>query len=442
MAVVVIAAAAVSGAAAADVDSRGEQVRSSRQCELYSRVIGRSGRVDVVMVVSIARRIFIATFTLMLAAPFGLGQVPSPTPQKVHEDKSSTSSIANDDDDDDDGTPKKQKRGSWIFAPIPVVSPTFGSGLIMAVGYVFKVNPEDSKSPPSTIGGAAAFTSSGSRAGVFGGRLYFSENKYQTAFAIGKGKANYDYFGIGRIPGREGISTEINQDGWVLFGEFMRNFGKRIFIGPRYQYRKLTAHLGGETTPGGFEIPVIDLESTTAAIGFHVQRDLRDSTFYPRKGSLLDFKADFFAKPLGSNRDYQTYSLSYSGFRSLGTKQVLAYNGYGCSVSETAPFFDLCFYGARSTLRGYTAGEFQDRRLLAGQVEYRHELRYRLGFVAFAGVGGIAPQWDKFRIDKVMPSAGAGIRFKLNKTNHINYRADFGFGRGGYTVSLGVSEAF
>jgi hypothetical protein len=406
------------------------------------------------MVASVARRIFIATITLILAAPFGFGQTPSPTPakgkpQRQQDDKSSAGSAAPEDDKtsasstpDDEDEDKKAKRGSWIFAPIPIVSPTFGSGLIMAVGYVFKMDKEDTASPPSTIGGAGAFTSSGSRAGVFGGRLYFHENKYQTTFAVGKGKANWDFFGIGRVPGREGISTEINQDGAVFFGEFLRNFGKRIFVGPRYQYRKLTAHLGGETTPGGFEIPAIDLESTTAAIGFHVQRDLRDSTFYPRKGSLFDFKADFFAKALGSNRNYQTYSLSYSGFRSLSTKRVLAYNGYACSVSETAPFFDLCFFGARSTLRGYTAGEFQDRRLLAGQVEFRQELRYRLGLVGFAGIGGIAPQWDKFRFDKLMPSAGVGIRFKLNKLNHINYRADFGFGRNGYTVSLGVTEAF
>jgi len=427
-------------------------VQASKQRESYSRGTDPSGSVRVLMVVRMARHIFIATFTLILAAPLGFGQAPSPTPgkansnsQKQQDKKSSANSVPADDDKtaaDDDDTTKKPKRGSWIFAPIPIVSPTFGSGLVMAVGYVLKLDPKDEASPPSTIGGAAAFTGNGSRGIVLGARLYFSENKYQTAFAFGKGKANYDYFGIGRVPGREGISTEINQSGAFVFGEFMRNFGKKIFVGPRYQYRKLTAHLGGETTPGGFEIPVIDLVSTTAAIGFHVQRDLRDSTFYPRKGSLMDFKADFFAKPLGSNRNYQTYLLSYSGFRSLGPKQVLAYNATACSVSDAAPFFDLCFFGARSILRGYTAGEFQDRRMLAAQAEYRHELRYRLGFVAFAGIGGIAPRWDKFRFDKLMPGAGVGIRFKLDKTNHINYRADFGFGRSGYTVSLGVTEAF
>jgi hypothetical protein len=78
----------------------------------------------------------------------------------------------------------------------------------------------------------------------------------------------------------------------------------------------------------------------------------------------------------------------------------------------------------------------------SGQVEYRHELRYRLGFVAFAGVGGIAPRWNKFQFDNLLPAAGVGVRFKLDKINHINYRADFGFGRGGHTITLSVTEAF
>jgi len=222
----------------------------------------------------------------------------------------------------------------------------------------------------------------------------------------------------------------------------MRNFGKKIFVGPRYQYRKLTVALGGESTPGGFEIPAIDLTSTTAAIGVHVQRDLRDNNFYPRKGSLFDFKADFFAKPLGSNRTYQTYSASYSGYHSISEKQVLAYRGSVCSVTETAPFFDLCLFGSNSNLRGYTAGEFQDRRMFATQVEFRHELPYRLGIVGFVGLGGVAPEWQKFQVKKLLPAAGVGLRFKLDKTNHINYRVDLGFGRNGHTFSLSVTEAF
>ncbi len=363
------------------------------------------------------------------------GQAPSPSP-----DQTSDSGAKQDDDEDD--KPKKPKRGSLIFAPIPISSPAFGAGIILGAGYVFKLNMDDKSSPPSTIGLATAFTNSGTRGLALGTKLYFSENKYQTTFAFGKGRANYEFFGIGRIPGREPVSVEMKQSGTIFFGEFMRNVGKRIFIGPRYQYRKLSASFGGQTTEAGFQIPEIDLKSTTAAIGFKVQRDTVDNSFYPRKGSLFNFTGDFFAKALGSNRNYQVYKVSYNGYLSVSEKQVLAYRAMACGVTDTTPFFDLCLYGTSSDLRGYTTGEFQNRRMFASQVEFRQELPYRLGLVGFAGVGGVARRVNEFQFNKLLPAAGIGLRFKLDKTNHINYRVDFGFGRSGPTISLSVSEAF
>ncbi len=338
--------------------------------------------------------------------------------------------------------PKKPKRGQLIIAPIPISSPAVGSGLVLAVGYVFKFNQEDNLSPPSTIGLVGAFTNSGSRAGGIGGRLYFSENKYQTTFAFVKGRVNFDFFGIGRIPGRESISVPLKIGGTVFFGEFLRNVWHDIFIGPRYQRRNLYARLDGPQTPGGFEIPPIDLKSVSAALGIHVQRDKRDSTFYPRRGSLLDVIGDFFAKGLGSRRQYQTYKISYQLYHELGPKQVLAYRGMMCSANQNVPFYDLCLYGTQSNLRGYTGGEFQNRRMFATQAEYRRELKGRFGVVAFGGIGGVARRWNAFRSDELLPAAGAGLRFTLDKKNHINYRIDLAVGREGRTLSIGVGEAF
>jgi hypothetical protein len=69
-------------------------------------------------------------------------------------------------------------------------------------------------------------------------------------------------------------------------------------------------------------------------------------------------------------------------------------------------------------------------------------LRKRLGLVAFGGLGGVARKWGDFRADQLLPGAGAGLRFNLDKKNHINYRVDFAFGREGHTLSIGVGEAF
>lgn len=338
--------------------------------------------------------------------------------------------------------PKKPKRGQLIIAPIPISSPAVGSGLVLAVGYVFKLNQKDKLSPPSTVGLVGALTNSGSRGGGIGGRLYFSENKYQTTFALIKGRVNFDFFGIGRIPDRPPIAVPLKMGGTIFFGEFMRNVWKDIFIGPRFQRRNLYVRLNGIQTPGGFEIPAIDIQSVSAALGIHVQRDKRDSTFYATKGSLFDVTGDFFAKSLGSRRHYQTYKISYNGYHALAPKQVLAYRGMVCAANQNVPFYDLCLYGTNSDLRGYTGGEFQNRRMFATQAEYRRELKGRFGVVAFGGIGGVAKSWNAFRSDGLLPAAGAGLRFTLDKKNHINYRIDLGVGRAGRTLSIGVGEAF
>ena len=292
------------------------------------------------------------------------------------------------------------------------------------------------------VGLVGAFTNNGSRGGAIGGRLYFSENKYQTTFALAKGRANFDFFGIGRRPNLQGISVPLTVNGTIFFGEFMRNVGRDIFIGPRFQHRNLEISLDGPQTPGGFVIPDIDRNTISAALGVHVQRDKRDSTFYPRKGSLLDVTGDFFAKGLGSRRQYQTYKVSYQLYHSVAPKEVLAYRGMICSANQNVPFYDLCLYGTQSNLRGYTGGEFQNRRMFATQAEYRRELKGRFGAVAFGGLGGIARRWNEFRTDELLPAAGAGLRFTLDKKNHINYRVDWAIGRAGHTLSIGIGEAF
>ena len=350
---------------------------------------------------------------------------PSPTPQE-----------------DEKAKAKKPKRGEFVIAPIPVTSPAVGSGLLVVLGYVFKVDQKDQKSPPSAVGIAGVRTNNGTGAAGLGGRLYFKENKYQTTMVIAKGRANFDFFGIGRIPGREPISVPLQVGGYVFFGEFMRNVGKDIFVGGRYQYRNLYVRFNGEQTSGEFEIPEINLTQKSVALGVHVQRDRRDSTFYARKGSLFDITADFFDQGWGSNRQYQTYQISYNGYRTVGEKQVLAYRGMVCTANQRVPFYDLCLYGVNNDLRGYTGGEFQNRRMFATQAEYRRELPKRLGLVAFGGIGGIARRWNAFRSDALLPAAGIGLRFKLVKKDHINYRIDWAIGRAGHTLSIGIGEAF
>ena len=389
----------------------------------------------------------LAAACVAASGPNATGQSPSPTPAKdggaISQSPAATG-LPKDEppDQPDDKGGKGEKRGSFIIAPIPISSPAFGSGLLVVSAYVFQFDREDKVSSPSWVGLAGMFTNNGSRGLAVGSKLYLKENKYQTTVALIKGRANLDFYGIGRIPGRPAVEVPLSMDGTIFFGEAMRNVGRNVFIGPRYQYRRLGAVIEGDRREGGFEVPDIDLRSTSAALGFHVQRDKRNSTFWPTKGSLIDFTADFFDQAWGSRREYQVYKVAYNGFREIAPRQVLAYRAMGCSSNGSVPFYDLCLYGSNNDLRGYTTGEFQHRRMFAAQTEYRVDWRKRIGFVAFGGVGGVAREWSDFRSDGLLPGGGVGLRFKLDKKNHINYRIDLGFGRAGRTLSIGVGEAF
>src|ERR1044072_277360 len=379
-------------------------------------------------------------------------QSPSPTPAREGDAVGEKTGAAGQSDGQPTATPsppthdkgkqKGEKRGSLVIAPIPISSPAFGSGLILIAGYVFKFDKEDTVSPPSWAGLAGVYTNNGTRGLALGSRLYLKENKYQTTFAAMTGRANLDFYGIGRIPGKPAVVVPLSLGGKIFFGEFMRNVGKSIFIGPRYQFRHLTANIDGERKPGGFEVPAIDLKANSAALGFHLQRDQRNSTFYPTKGTLLDFTADFFDQVWGSRREYQVYKGGYNGYREVAKKQVLAYRGMVCAANGSVPIYDLCLYGFNSDLRGYTTGEFQNRRQFAAQAEYRLDWRKRIGFVAFGGIRGVARKRGDFRPGGLLPGAGAVLRFTLDKKNHINYRIDYAFGRAGRTLSIGVGEAF
>jgi outer membrane translocation and assembly module TamA len=87
--------------------------------------------------------------------------------------------------------------------------------------------------------------------------------------------------------------------------------------------------------------------------------------------------------------------------------------------------------------------------MFATQAEYRLSLPESLGFfgkfgfVAFAGVGEVAPSFSNLNSDELLPGGGAGIRFLVARQNRINFRIDYAWGKAGSRgLYIGVGEAF
>jgi outer membrane protein assembly factor BamA len=362
------------------------------------------------------------------------------------------------------GEQKDERRGEFVVAPIPVNSPALGAGLAWVAGYVTPLSKQDKVSPPSIMGVGGLFTNNGSRGIATGARLYVKEDKYRISLAGGHASVNFDLYGVGKFAGDRGLLLPLNTKGSAFFSEALMRVKRRgIYLGLRVQYRNLRLSIDRrnsdlppdvETDPPPAIADIVDavrenlFRQQTVAAGPRFQWDTRDDSFYPKHGVFLDSGVDLFGKAIGSKFSYQYYRAAFNKYTSLGDHQVLAFRLMGCAASGVrVPVYDLCLFGARNDLRGYSAGRYQDRRMFATQAEYRLVMPKpgfvgRFGVVAFGGFGGVGSKFSDISISDMLPAAGGGVRFRVTKKNHINFRIDYGIGKAGGTLSIGVAEAF
>jgi hypothetical protein len=337
---------------------------------------------------------------------------------------------------------EKDHGGSFVVAPLPMVSPALGAGVVPVAGYIFPLQMKDANSPPSDVGAAGLITNNGTRGFAVGANLYLLQARYELETGYAHGNLDYNLYGVGFVNGNQGFKLPLEQSGQAFFIKFLRNIGWHTYLGARFFVGDSFITI----QPHGTDIPPIppDVGLTTnlRSIGVELSRDTRANRFYPLQGSVLDFSGDFFMQGIGSKYSFQSYKLTFNKYFSLSPRQVLAFNIFWCGTGGSPPFYGNCIYGTNQELRGYTAGRYLDRFMFAAQLEYRLVLPWRFGVVAFAGLGEVAPGGDQWRTDHFLPAGGTGVRYMLSKKYHVNLRTDFAWGKDNFTWAVGVGEAF
>jgi len=337
------------------------------------------------------------------------------------------------------------RRGSFIVAPIPISSPALGTGIVPVLGYIFPLQKGDNVSPPSLVGVAGLVTNNGSRAFGTYADLFIKQDTYRITALYVQGNLNYDLFGIGVVAGDAGHKLPLEQSGRALRVEALRRLGWDFFLGVRFSSgsSKIVLRSGSDVPPEPEPPPDIGFHTTLRALGLRLNRDTRPNRFYPTTGTLLEFTSDFFSEGLGSRYSFQAYRFTFNKYGSLSKNQVLAYNLFVCGTGGDPPFYGNCIYGTNNELRGYTAGRYLDRYMIATQLEYRLALPKRFGVVGFGGVGEVVPGGSQLvRLNNFLPGGGGGVRFQLSKKYHVNLRADIARGKDTWTWTMGVGEAF
>jgi hypothetical protein len=337
---------------------------------------------------------------------------------------------------------EKAKRGEFVVAPLPIVNPTLENGLAVLGGYLYRLDPADTKTPPSVTGFGGMKTSNGTWAVTGLQTLHLAHDAVRLTAVAAYGDINYAFFGIGQDAGNAGVSIELNQTGPVGMAEGLYRIRPRWYLGARYLLLKMRVTSGDVEMPGGPTLPAADAELRTAGLGPRLDYDSRDSTFYPRRGAQMQAIVGFYGKGIGGQREYQSYQAWINHYHALGPRNVLAWHASACAVEGSVPFYDLCLLGKNQDLRGYPTGQYRDRSMLAAQAEWRTELWWRIGAAAYFGGGAVAPTLTAVTWKETLPGGGAGLRFTLADRNHVNLRVDYAWGKNSSALYVGVAEAF
>ena len=92
-------------------------------------------------------------------------------------------------------------------------------------------------------------------------------------------------------------------------------------------------------------------------------------------------------------------------------------------------------------MRGSYLGRFRDKSMTMLQTEHRASIVWRIGLVAFYGMGAVAPKVSKCTVAAVA-CLWRGLRLLLDKKKKQNVRFDVGFTQDGTAYYLTIGEAF
>ncbi|AZQ45241.1 hypothetical protein EJ995_11400 [Nonlabens ponticola] len=253
------------------------------------------------------------------------------------------------------------------------------------------------------------------------------------------------YYGIGR--NTEESAEEVYEYNQLLVEPiFLKQmFHRYLFLGGGLRYNHIYETkveedgLIAQNMRDGFD------GSTSVGLEVAALYDDRDVILNASEGWYVEFTHGEYGEFLGGTNKFHLTRLDVRHFFKVSEKNddVLAFQFLGRTVRDDLPFSEYSFFGSSEIMRGYREGRFVDRDLVAAQMEFRKNFKNtRLGAVAFVGTGSVFNNIADFQFGALKPNYGFGVRYKIDKTENLNLRLDWGFGRGTNEIYLGIAEAF
>jgi len=329
-----------------------------------------------------------------------------------------------------------KKPKNLLIVPIPMSSPTFGTGLILGGAYYYPQTEQQKEAQPASFTGAAAgYTSNDS---WFAGAMqqnYWNEDKWRFTGLAG-------YFdlklGLSQSPTENDDQDSLDWllEGTVLQARFSRNLWSKWYLGLTVRYLDVSQSLGTDIIDNDFNLlPNI----SSLGVGLNLDYDSRDMPSNPYGGGYLELRAMHSGQSNSEADPYQSYYARFRSYHSLRDSMVFAWEVNACAKDGQIPLWDTCRLG----LRGFPGTDYLSKESIYAQAEFRWRFHKRWGMVAFGGAGRVNGAFLNIGEDKTVPSYGVGIRFMVLESQRINVRVDYARSdHGNEAWYLSVTEAF
>jgi hypothetical protein len=228
------------------------------------------------------------------------------------------------------------------FMPIfvPITEPAVGYGAV--VGAVFIYGNQAGKSDrfvrPNIASVGWLKTQNGTE-GWFGAHLgTWLDDHVRTLVAFADVDVKLEFFGFGgdRVEG-PGLGYSIKGRGGVAGGSY-RVGSTDLWMGARLTSVRTTVGLDPplQELPG---VAAAEYNLRLGAVTPSITYDRRDNFFTPTSGWYVDLSIPVYRESLGSDRDFETLSLTALYYRPLGKKLFLGVRGSGKDSTDETPFF-------------------------------------------------------------------------------------------------------
>ena len=317
---------------------------------------------------------------------------------------------------------------AYGFVPViaPITEPAVGYGAVAALVFIDRKPPSatsGSVRPDIAVAGGLA-TENGTD-GLFAAHLgTWMDGRLRTEVALADADLNLEFFGLGEDAGSgtAGLEYTVAARGGVAGGSY-RVGASPLWLGMRYALAQTRVRLRDP----GFDAPELSLDDQQLQLGVltpSVTFDTRDNFFTPTRGWYLDVSLPLFRKGLGSDRDFETLTLSGIYYRPLGRSLFFGVRGAAKTSSDGTPFYLRPFV----MLRGVQALRYQGEEAAETEVELRWQFHPRFSLVGFGGAGIARSSIAGRRLEQGVVAGGAGFRYLVARSHGLHMGLDVAAG--------------